>query len=226
VNQATAVYLNLTAIQPSRDGHVSLYASDVALPPPAQQTSVINFVGGVAAIGNGALVNLSASGALKAYVGAPPDGAVHITLDVLGYYKSLPGDLHFYGLPACRLLDTRLAPNPESGGPSLAHGVARAIKVQGLCGVPTGAAAATVTLTIVSPSEGGHLTAFPFGAPLPAASVINFPAFVSARANGTVVPLKVPADAAGWDLHVLAAIGTSGLGVADLLIDVSGYYKN
>jgi hypothetical protein len=66
--------------------------------------------------------------------------------------------------------------------------------------------------------------AYAYGGAVPATAAINFPALTPARANGTVVPLRVPPDPAGWDLNVLATVGTGG--TTHLLVDVTGYYED
>ena len=107
-------------------------------------------------------------------------------------------DLVFTSLVPCRLLDTRFG-SGEFAGPigdettisiltnlndfSAQGGIAES------CGMPTDmdASAIMVIVTAVEPPNTGNLRVFPFNAPIPNASVVNFVPG-QAIANNTVVP--------------------------------------
>jgi hypothetical protein len=119
----------------------------------------------------------------------------------------------FYTLTPCRLIDTRNAIGPL-GGPALVGGTTRSLLVAGICGVPVGATALVVNLTIVQPVAAGDLRLFPSGIAAPLVSTINFSAG-QILANNAVVPLTgtipgsldVQADFAGTSHFVLDVVG-------------------
>jgi PKD repeat protein len=78
---ATAVAINLTVIQPGGQGRVTVYQADVAAPA----TSTLNFRTGVT-LANNALAKLSANGRLKLRPFLAGGGAVHLVVDVMGYF--------------------------------------------------------------------------------------------------------------------------------------------
>jgi hypothetical protein len=129
-------------------------------------------------------------------------------------------DLDFHTLTPCRVLDTR-GPFGPSGGPALFPGWHRAVQVAGRCGVPPGARAVAVNLTVTGAAAPGHLTVFPADAypiagvqPLPGTSTLNFGA--ATRANNAVLKL---APSGGLAVHLTAG------GTAHLILDVNGYFQ-
>jgi trimeric autotransporter adhesin len=132
-------------------------------------------------------------------------------------------DLVYTSLPPCRVLDTRVA-----GGP-IGIGMQRDFRVVGAddfaiqggrpggCGVPAGATAAFLNFVAVGPSGAGNLRAWPFGQPIPLASIINYAALPGLNiANGVVVPLCTPAAACPFEITVQADVSDTHL-VADVL---------
>jgi hypothetical protein len=125
-----------------------------------------------------------------------------------------PSGLSYYTVPPCRIIDTRAPPGP-AGGPSLAGGTSRSVSIAGGCGVPSGAAAAAVNVTVTGSGSPGYLTIFPGGV-LPGTSTLNFRAGQT-RANNAAVSL----DGTG-SLTVFA--GLAG-GTLDFIVDVVGYFQ-
>jgi bacillolysin len=78
---ATAVSVNLTVTEPSRQGNVRLFPAGVALP----NVSTINYVPGLNRANN-AIVPLNAQGELAVYC-SQPFGTTHLVLDVNGYFQ-------------------------------------------------------------------------------------------------------------------------------------------
>lgn len=111
----------------------------------------------------------------------------------------------FHTLPPCRVVDAQLG-----------AGTLRSFPVAGVCGVPEDAVAVAVNVTAASPTGTGHLRIFPSGAPVPQASVLNFAAGTT-RAGSAVLPLGVAGE-----LDILCGMGS---GSAQLLVDVSGYFR-
>jgi hypothetical protein len=122
------------------------------------------------------------------------------------------GPFRFYPITPCRLVDTRGAE-----GPALAAGSTRDFQVQGKCGVPVGAKAAALNVTVFVPSSNGHLRVFPSGSALPNISTINFQSGI-VIANGAVVSLSTNAN----DLSVFTFLGTGGS--THFILDVTGYF--
>jgi hypothetical protein len=129
---------------------------------------------------------------------------------------SCPAPVGFFTVTPCRVLDTR-EPSGTWGGPSLAAGAVRVFPISGRCDIPPTARSVAVNLTVVDPTQGGHLTLFPAGTPVPGSSTINFRAGI-VRANNAILPL----GAAG-DLSVLCALGAPG--TSHLILDVNGYFE-
>jgi uncharacterized repeat protein (TIGR01451 family) len=120
-----------------------------------------------------------------------------------------PEVFDFYTVTPCRVVDTR-ATTP------LASGVTRTLPIGLSCGVPYGARAVAVNLTVVGATGSGYLILGKPGTPLPATSSLNFPAGVT-RTNNAVVGL------ANGALDAQAVV--AGSGSVQVVIDVSGYFQ-
>ncbi len=133
------------------------------------------------------------------------------------------GPYQFHSVSPCRLVDTRLSGQVTGQyGPVLTSGVERKFPVQGACGVPVGAKAATVNLTAVAPSGQGRLTMYPSGIATPTTSNINYPAGTTALANGAIVPLADQAVQA-YDVAIMPFL--VGGGTVHVVLDVTGYFQ-
>lgn len=121
-----------------------------------------------------------------------------------------PGPTSLYLMPSpCRMLDTREASWP------VASGATRAVQISRRCGIPYGAKAVAVNLTVVAPSNYGYFTLFPAASSLPLTSTLNYRPGKT-RANNAVLPLS-----AGGSLNVY----NSGPAYVHVLIDVTGYFQ-
>ena len=68
------------------------------------------------------------------------------------------GPFQFFSVTPCRIVDTRNPVVPAgTGGPALASGSPRNFPIAGQCGVPS-ATAATLNVTLVSPTQDGFLS--------------------------------------------------------------------
>ena len=133
------------------------------------------------------------------------------------------GPFQFHSLTPCRIVDTRLpAQTVGQYGPVLQSGVERKFPVQGNCGVPVGAKAATLNVTVAAPTNQGNLRLFPSGIVAPNVSTINFPPGTSALANGAIVPLA-DQSLQPSDLAVLPTVVSNGQ--VHLILDVTGYFQ-
>jgi hypothetical protein len=125
------------------------------------------------------------------------------------------GPLSFYTVPPCRIADTR-DPAGTYGGPALSANTDRVFPLVGQCGIPEGARAVALNITVTNPTSGGHLTLHPAGTPLPIASTINFRANQT-RANNAAARLSLSGN--------LAVFCGMASGSVDLILDVNGYYQ-
>jgi hypothetical protein len=117
----------------------------------------------------------------------------------------------FYTLTPCRLADTRAAE-----APALAPGADRVFAVTGRCGVPATARAASVNVTVTSPTQAGDLRLYAAGTAVPLASVINY-GVGQTRANNAVVPLGTSGQ--------IAVRLDQAAGSVQFILDVNGYVE-
>jgi hypothetical protein len=141
-------------------------------------------------------------------------------------YGSTQADLVYTPVTPCRIIDTRLAGGPIGAGSQrsfLATGNNYSGQggFAGSCGVPNGPATAiAVNLTVVGPPGAGDLRAFPYGAAVPLASVLNYVPG-DTLANGINLTICDPSQSTcGFDFTV-----QSDGSVTDLVADVQGYYS-
>lgn len=137
---------------------------------------------------------------------------------------SAAGPFQFYSVTPCRLVDTR-DPVAPTGGPALANSATRNFAVYGAearpCGIPADAKAASINVTITTPTYFGHLTIWPANTTLPLVSTLNFVGGEPAIANGAIVPL---ANDPNRQIAARPFLGGSG-GTVHLIIDITGYFK-
>ncbi|NUP42591.1 MAG: hypothetical protein HOY76_37580, partial [Streptomyces sp.] len=200
----SAVVMNVTAVNPTANGFVTVYPDGAAVP----QASNVNFRAGQT-IPNLVTVPVAANGTVdlrNAY------GAVDLVADVTGYYTSSGSGSSLQAMSPTRFLDTRNgtgAPKARVG----AGGVVK-LKVAGAHGVPaTGVSAVVMNVTAVNPTANGFVTVYPDGAAVPQASNLNF------TAGETIPNLVIVPVAANGTVDLRNAFGT-----VDLVADVTGYY--
>ena len=80
-------------------------------------------------------------------------------------------------------------------------------------GVPANATAAVLNVTVVGPSGGGYLTAYPCSSPLPNASNVNF-------VPGDVRPNLVTVRIGTADTVCIQSTAS-----ADILVDLGGWFE-
>jgi hypothetical protein len=116
---------------------------------------------------------------------------------------------------SCRLVDTR---NPDGplAGPALSAAADRTFIVAGEWGIPTGARAISVNLTVTGPAVAGNLRAYPGGGVSPVASSINYSAGQT-RGNNAIMRL-------GPDGSVTVRC-TQATGTVHLVLDVNGFFQ-
>ena len=128
------------------------------------------------------------------------------------------GPFRFYAITPCRVYDSRTDGDGATPLPNGPHD----IRVQGVCGVPVGAKAVALNVTVVSPNRAGHITVWPAGASEPVVSTLNFLANETALANGAIVPLG-PDNAGADDMNFRYSM-QSPPGTGHIVFDVTGYF--
>lgn len=123
----------------------------------------------------------------------------------------------FFSVAPCRVLDTRTPVGPL-GGPLLNPGATRIFTIEGVCNVPAGASVVSVNVTVTNQTSAGFLQLYSGDSPAPGTSVLSFSPGKT-RADNALVAL--PADGAGG-----IAIRNVSSGVADVVLDVNGYFSN
>lgn len=169
---AAAVFVNLTAVGPAADGHLTAYPCDGDVP----LASNVNYGAG-RTTPNAALVKLSDDGAICIASHARTDAVV----DVTGFVT--PTDTPIAVEPA-RLADTRPGGSTvdDDGARTglVQPGTPLVVEIGGRAGVPDATSAAFLNVTAVGPLAAGHLTVYPCGGAVPNASNVNY------LAGGTV----------------------------------------
>ena len=185
--------------------------------------------GAVVTFGGTPAVTVTVSSSTRLTAVAPPHArgvvAVTVTNPTGGsatlspgyFYYPAPGETSFYTLTPCRLIDTRSA-TAALGGPALAANATRSFKLTGpACGVPAGAKALAVNVTVTRPAAAGFFGLYPGDAFPLSTSNLSFGAGQT-RAAFSVIPLAT--DGSGT---ILVTNGSPG--AAHLILDVSGYFQ-
>lgn len=200
-SNSTAVVMNVTAVAPTRAGHLDVYPNG----SPRPTASNINFPAG-RDVPNLVTMPLGTGGNILVYNSA---GTTHLLVDVVGWYTPgdpSPGDRYNPVAPA-RVVDTRGA-----NAPSMSAGVARSFLVRNVGGVPaTTARAVVLNVTVTGTVGNGYVTVFESGAVRPATSSLNY-------VRGQTVANQVIARV-GSDGKVSVYTKTG----ADIIFDVVGW---
>jgi len=218
---AKAVSFNLTAVSPTGTGFFSFYPGTSSA--STATTSTINFTA-AQVLANNAILPLGTDGTLGVLPSVAPSpsvtpGQVHLLVDVDGYFSDTnPAGgtpLGFETLTPCRIADTRSS-TPLNLGDTRSFSV-----LGGACGIPAGAAAASLNLTAI-PDFGslGFLSIFPAGGSSPS-STINFDSTL--LANGARPTLAAPTTPPTPEVSVSYGGGHSGNRV-NVILDANGYF--
>ncbi len=201
---ATAVAVNVTAVQPNSDGWIRAFPCDQKEPVTSSVSARSRQV-----IASSVIVPLSADGTicLKSLMTS------NVVVDVTGWFGPASG-LDFVPIVPIRLADTRSynsTLNPWTRGQPVRAGTVVEVKVGGVRGVPAGITGATINLVAVGASSPGWLRVVPCGSSSDVSNV-NFssPAPI---ANGANVRLS----AAG-------TICVVGMSTTHFLVDITGVW--
>ena len=206
-DDASAVALNVTAVDASTAGFVTVYPCETIRP----NVSTLN-VATRGTTANNVVTALGADGTVCIYTQRSTD----LVVDLAGYFP----EYSFEAPESARLLETRTGSGLGTVD-GLSNGLGRLgatsvteIVVAGRAGVPADAAAAAVNLTIVDPAAAGYATMFPCDDGRPNVSTINFVANETV-ANGSIVKLS-----AQGTVCLFTTVGTHAL------LDVTGSFTH
>ena len=208
VSGATAEIVNLTAVETNGAGFISFLdyfggpsrgiASTSAVNPAADDTRA----------------NLAITPGSQWIVQASDSLRTHVLVDLAGWFvppATDPSAARFLPVTPERILDTRISlglSGRSNPGESRRLNVPLPASVR-----PDQVTAVIVNLTVVEPSSGGYLTAFPAGDTPPNASNVNYDA---AETVPNLAVVKLGADGA---IELFASSGTP-----HLLADVMGFF--
>src|SRR5262249_24441237 len=122
--------------------------------------------------------------------------------------------MSFYTIAPCRLVDTRNANGPL-GGPALSAKAQRTFILAGHCGVPSGARALSLNVTVTGPTAQGDLKIFA-GTTAPVSTTINYRAGQT-RANNAIASLGTSGS--------LTVLCDQPSGTVHLVLDVNGFFE-
>jgi len=198
---ATAVALNVTANRPTAASYLTVYPGGTARPT----ASNLNYLAGQS-IPNMVLVPLGPDKKVTFYNAA---GTVNVIADLVGYYAPGTG-AGFTGKDPTRVLDTRIG----TGAPAAKLGAGRTLTLT-VPGIPAGATAVALNVTVTGPTAASFLTVYPGGSARPVdASNLNY------VANQTIPNLVLVPLGSGNKVTFYNAAGT-----VNVIADLVGYYS-
>jgi hypothetical protein len=126
-----------------------------------------------------------------------------------GRLSSVP-NVNFYTVSPCRVVDTRIT------GGAILCGAERLLTMVNTCGVPSGAKAVSLNITVTQPTAGGSLRTYAAGAPPPPVeSSLSYSAGQT-RGNNAIAPLSADGR---------MAVYCAPAGTTHVVLDVNGYFK-
>jgi len=205
-----AVALNVTIVNPTASGHLTVFPSDVVRP----NSSNINFAPNQT-VPNMVLSKLGADGSVSLF---NANGSVDVIIDVVGWFLASSGD---EALAPQRILETRsgvgmtTVDGAAQGIGAIGSGQTLSLPILGRGGVPnSGVSAVAVNVTAVEATGSSHLTVFPGGTSRPNASNLNV---VRGQTVANMVIAKVGTDGS---LSIYNNFGTM-----HLVVDVVGWFS-
>jgi hypothetical protein len=207
--EATAVVLNVTAVNPTAGSDLRVYPTGQVRP----NSSSLNFVAGEV-IPNLVIATVGTGGSIQIF---NETGNVDVIADVLGYFRpAVSGGGPYHPLAPSRVLESRAGFGPIQYSTPWNGGTDRAVQISGFLPsavVPPNATAVVLNVIAVNPSGGSDLRVYPTGQPRPNASNLNF------VAGETVPNLAVVALGTGGKIQIFNESGN-----VDVIADVVGYF--
>lgn len=210
---AASVAVNVTVVEPSASGYVTVYPCGQPRPTASNLNFAVYAGPGAGAgpiLANLVIAKVGAGGRICLFSTAP----THLLVDVSGYF---PGTDALTPLAApARLLDTRsdgaTVDGRATGDGRQPANSAHTLQVTGRAGIPTGATTVVLNVTVDQPQASGFATAYPCDSSLPTASNLNF------MPSQTVPNAVVTRVSATGTVCLFTSASTH------LIVDVSGYF--
>ncbi len=201
---ASAAVLNVTATNPTAASYLTVWPAGSSQPV----ASNLNFGPGQT-IPNRVFVQLGSGGRISIYNSA---GTTDVVADVNAWVTDASAPASSNGLYTSlfpvRALDTRATPpRPGPGGTVT-------VTLGGFDGVPVGATAVVLNVTVTNPTAGTYITAWPSDLGRPVASDLN------ARPNETIPNLVLVKLSSTGQVSFYNAVGST-----DLVVDLFGWYS-
>jgi len=206
---ATAVVVNVTAVDESAGGFFTVYPTGLSRP----LASNLNF-SAHETVPNLVTVGLG-GGSITIYNGV---GTANAVVDLEGYYAPSGGGTAGEYVPVvpARITDTRPGSGKPNAGMTLGQGAILNVQVTSAGGIPsTGVSAVVMNVTATNTSAASFFTVYPTGQTRPLASNLNWTAGVTVP-NRVIVPVGSGGQVSFYN----------GVGSADLIVDVNGYFTD
>ncbi len=206
-----AAVLNVTAIDPSSGGYLTVYPAGGKVP----LASSVNYSAGEV-VPNRVIVPLASDGDVSIYSSA---GTPNLAVDVSGWLSggsSAAGATFTPAISPTRVCDTRsgLSYMTPCEGKTLDSTSSLVVQIAGMGGVPASATSVVLNVTATRATASSFLSVYPDGSPRPTISDLNW-------AAGRTVPNLV-----------IVKLGASGqvsffnnAGSIDIIADVVGWYQ-
>lgn len=201
---ATAVVVNLTAVNPRGNGYVTAYPCGADIP----EASNLNYFAGQT-VANSAVIRVGAGGQICFFTLAATD----LIVDVQGSFAS---DAALTSFTPVRLLDSRpgqpTGDGQQSGIGRRPAGSVTEVQIEGRANIPAGAGAVSLSVIVEGASGDGYATVYPCGQDLPTSSNVNY------GANDVSTNAVVSRIGAGGKVCIYT------LRDANLIVDASGWF--
>ena len=207
---ATAVVLNVTATNTSTAGFFTVFPTGFGRPT----ASNLNW-SAHETVPNLVTAGLGSAGRVTIYNGV---GSADAVVDLEGYYATSAGGSagEFVPVTPARITDTRAGSGQANAGMHLGPTGTLDVQSTGAGGIPaSGVSAVVMNVTATNTSAAGFFTVFPTGVARPLASNLNWTPGVTVP-NRVIVPLGTGGKVAFYN----------GVGSADLIVDVNGYFTD
>jgi hypothetical protein len=202
----SGVILNVTVTNTTGPGWLVAWPTGATMP----LASNLDWTAGTT-IPNRVFVPIGSGGQVSVY---NANGSTDVIIDVSGYFTdaTATGKLFFPQAPI-RITDTRLGSGMPNAGRTLGPATSLTVQVSGVAGVPNGARAVILNVTVTNTTASGWMVVYPSSGSLPLASDLDW-------VGGRTIPNLV-----------VATLGSTGAitfynsdGSTDVVVDLAGWY--